>query len=385
MTPPAMPSENGPPLRETTPPEAPHLQMLDVFVALLSELDAPIPSHEFYGRICQAVSRLTSMERVALFLYDEALHRVRAVGSWGMDRALLEAVDATLDESPLARRALSEDRVVEVSEQIEREVPAEYARLLGLTTLTCTPLAAAGRRFGVLFADRGGGQFRLTDAERHAMWTLGKVGALAEAARIATRHQERTRGLADRIDLAREIHERVIQRLFGVSLALSASHELSAAERLRCAQEMQTALADLRTALRRPLSLSPRETQTTLREELERLERRRDGLPLELRWKDSRPLPSHVEPLAQSVLAEALRNVQKHAEPTLVEVSVGSGEGTFQLEVQNDGIRPDRETGTGMGLRLAQFEALQQGGVLDFGAVAGKRWRLRLVVPLEDM
>ena len=365
-------------------PEAPRVQMLDVFVALLSELDAPIPSHEFYGRICQAVCRLTSMERVALFLYDEALHRVRAVGSWGMDRTLLEAVDATLEESPLARRALSEDRVVEVSEQIEREVPAEYARLLGLTTLTCTPLAAAGRRFGVLFADRGGGHFRLTDAERHAMWTLGKVGALAEAARIATRHQERTRGLADRIDLTREIHEQVIQRLFGVSLALSAGQELSAAERARCALEMQTALADLRTALRRPLALSPRETQTTLRAELERLERRRDGVPLELRWQDSRPLPSHVEPLAQSVLAEALRNAQKHAEPTRVEVSVGSDEGTFQLEVMNDGIRRYREKGTGMGLRLAQFEALQQGGVVEFGPLAGDRWRLRLVVPLED-
>ena len=369
---------------EEAPPEAPRVEMLDVFVALLSELDAPIPPHEFYGRICQAVCRLTSMERVALFLYDEALHRVRAVGSWGLDRALLEAVDATLEESPLARRALSEDRVVEVSEQIEREVPAEYAKLLGLTTLTCTPLAAAGRRFGVLFADRGGGQFRLTDAERHAMWTLGKVGALAEAARIATRQQERTRGLADRIDLTREIHEQVIQRLFGVSLALSASHELSAAERLRCAREMQTALADLRTALRRPLALSPRETQSTLRAELERLERRRDGLPIELRWRDSRPLPPEVEPLAQSVLAEALRNVQRHADPSRVEVSVRSDESTFQLEVSNDGVRPGRERGTGMGLRLAQFEALQQGGVVEFGALAGERWRLRLVVPTGD-
>ena len=371
-------------MSEATAPEAPRVQMLDVFVALLSELDAPIPPHEFYGRICQAVSRLTSMERVALFRYDEALHRVRAVGSWGMDRTLLEAVDATLEESPLARRALSEDRVIEVSERIEREVPEEYAKLLGLTTLTCTPLAAAGRRFGVLFADRGGGHFRLTDSERHAMWTLGKVGALAEAARVATRQQERTRGLADRIDLAREIHEQVIQRLFGVSLALSAEHELSPAERARCALEMQTALADLRTALRRPLALSPRETQSTLRAELERLERRRDGLPLELRWQDSRPLPADVEPLAQSVLAEALRNVQKHADPARVQVNVGSDDGTFQLEVLNDGVRPEREKGTGMGLRLAQFEALQQGGVLEFGAIAGNRWRLRLVVPLEE-
>ena len=37
-----------------------------------------------------------------------------------------------------------------------------------------------------------------------------------------------------------------------------------------------------------------------------------------------------------------------------------------------------------MGLRLAAFEALQQGGVVEFGPVAGDRWRVRLVVPLQQ-
>jgi hypothetical protein len=37
-----------------------------------------------------------------------------------------------------------------------------------------------------------------------------------------------------------------------------------------------------------------------------------------------------------------------------------------------------------MGLRLAAFEALQQGGVLEFGPHDGDGWRIRLVVPLEQ-
>jgi hypothetical protein len=36
-----------------------------------------------------------------------------------------------------------------------------------------------------------------------------------------------------------------------------------------------------------------------------------------------------------------------------------------------------------MGLRLAAFEALQQGGVVEFGASERDGWRVRLVVPLE--
>ena len=45
-------------------------------------------------------------------------------------------------------------------------------------------------------------------------------------ARNATRQQDRARRLAERLGLAREIHERVLQRLFGVSLALSAESPL---------------------------------------------------------------------------------------------------------------------------------------------------------------
>jgi signal transduction histidine kinase len=90
-----------------------------------------------------------------------------------------------------------------------------------------------------------------------------------------------------------------------------------------------------------------------------------------------------VEPLAQSVLAEALRNIAKHASPSAVEVAVARDEDTFSLEVRNDGVAPGAR-GAGMGLRLAAFEALQHGGVVDFGAPDEGLWRVRLVVPLAE-
>ena len=37
-----------------------------------------------------------------------------------------------------------------------------------------------------------------------------------------------------------------------------------------------------------------------------------------------------------------------------------------------------------MGLRLAAFEALQRGGVVEFGPEGGDEWRVRLVVPLPE-
>src|SRR5215204_1416749 len=256
---------------------SPRTDALDVIVELLGAMDGArgATGREFYDRLCEACCRVASMERAGLLLYDDARQLV-------------------------------------------------------------VPVAAGGRWLGVIFADRGGTRFDLTDEERHAMWTLGKTAALAASVRIATSQQGRARLLQARIDLARELHERVVQRLFGVSLVLGSEHALSEEARRRCADEMHHALADLREALSRPLAPPSLDTGATLREELARLGRHYKDLPLELDWQEGVEVPEEIEPLAQSVLAEGLRNAHKHAKPSAVRVHVGRIDGAFLLEVRND-------------------------------------------------
>ena len=359
---------------------------LDVIVELLGELDntASDPSDGgIYDRLCAALCRVSTMERAGLLLYDDVRQLVVPVGRHGVDSGLLTEVYGTLEETPIAQVALAEDRVVAVTGDLERWIPERYAHLAGVTTLTCTPVSAGGRWLGVIFADRAGERFELSPEERHAMWTLGKTAALAATVRIATSQQARARLLQSRIDLAREIHERVVQRLFGVSLVLGIEHDLDDAARQRCIDEMQAALADLRDALARPLAPPSVDTGATLREELARLGRHYKDLPLELDWDEDAEVPAELEPLAQSVLAEALRNADKHAQPSCVRVYVGCQDGTFALEVRNDGARPGSR-GTGMGLRLAAVEALQRGGFVEFGLDGESEWRVRLVLPAGD-
>jgi signal transduction histidine kinase len=357
------------------------VEPLEVFVELLADLETDTSSSEFYDRICEAICRLTTMRRAAIFMADPGRRLVRAVGAHGTSFEQLSALRPTLVNTPIARRALLEDQVVVVSDAIEDAVPPEYAKVLGITTLVCTPLSAAGRAYGVICADRGGGRFELSDGERHLLWTLGKTAALVATARNATRQQEQAHRLGERLDLAREIHERVMQRLFGVSLALSAASPLEGAERERIRTEMQEALSELRRALERPLAPLPPETGTTLAAELERL-KSAPGAPVHVRWPTDLSVPSDLEPLAQSVLAEAMRNVGKHADPTRIDVALGRDADTFALEIRNDGVRTGQR-GAGMGLRLAAFEALQHGGMVEFGATEDAGWRVRLVVPLE--
>ena len=94
-------------------------------------------------------------------------------------------------------------------------------------------------------------------------------------------------------------------------------------------------------------------------------------------------MPERLEPLAVSILNEALRNAEKHADPSEVRVTIDAPDGAFLMEVRNDGLPPADERARGgsrMGLRLASYEALQRGGMLEYGREED-RWRVRLVLP----
>jgi signal transduction histidine kinase len=360
------------------------IEALDLFVEVLSQSEPTAAVDGFYDRLCEAVCRLARMRRALIFRYDSADRRVRAAGAHRMDIDQFAGAYVTVDSAPIAAQALREDRVVEVVGDLSGQVPDEFAALVSEPArLVCAPMAAADRAFGVIFADRLMTEPPLDDADRNLLWTLGKAAALASVARIVSTQFEKASQLEQRIDLAREIHEGVIQRLFGVSMALDGDGELPASARRRCASETQAALSDLRAALQRPLGRAPRATRTTLAAEVQRLAGAHPHLGLLLEEGEAGDVPLSLEPLAQSVLIEAVRNADKHSHATRVSVRVGRADGAFWMDVVNDGVEPSARR-TGMGLRLAALEALHSNGVVEFGEREPGTWQVRLVVPHDD-
>jgi signal transduction histidine kinase len=365
------------------PLSLPQVAAIELVAEVLAQGELDPNEDDFYNRLCEVTCKITSVTRAVIFRYDSARRRVRAAGSFGVDRSVFANTFFSVESAPLARVALETDRVVESSEDLEQQLPVEYVRMLATTHVVCSPMSARGRWIGVILADRGGTATPMEDGERDLMWILGKTAALASMARVATRQQEKALQLEQRIDLAREIHERVIQRLFGVSLALSGDHELDAEARRRCAEEVQVALADLRRAVQRPLGRSAAQTNTTLAEEIERLAQQHPDVGI-ARDGDEISVPPALESLAQSVLAEAVRNAHKHATPTRIGVRTASDGDAFVLEVTNDGLGANMSKHPGMGLRLAGFEALQAGGLVEFGRRGADLWQVRLVVPQDE-
>jgi hypothetical protein len=90
------------------------IDVLETFVELLTRSEDDGSSDAFYSSLCEAVCRLTSMDRAVIFRYDEARRRVRAAGAYGLDLDRFTNSHVTVESAPIARQALVEDRVIEM-------------------------------------------------------------------------------------------------------------------------------------------------------------------------------------------------------------------------------------------------------------------------------
>jgi signal transduction histidine kinase len=356
---------------------------LELLSDVLAGVDEEHGSDHFFSRLAEAVCRLAQMDRAVIFSYDDARRRVHAAGAHGVALDGFTAGHVTVESAPVARRALSEDRVIEVVAGDGHDISEDFAELVGEHSLVYVPIVAAGRWIGVILAEPASGTSPIDEPRRELLWMLGKTLALATVSRSATFHGERARELEERIDFARDIHDGVVQRLFGVSLALSSEQPLNAEARARCAAEVRAALSELRSALQRPLGRSSPPTGTTLAAELDRLSAEHPDLGICVEGVVA-TVPTALEPLAQSVLTEAVRNARKHADARRLLVRTHTRDGTLVLEIENDGVPVQRAASTGVGLRLAALEALQAGGLVEFGERAPGTWQVRLVVPIPE-
>ena len=360
------------------------VDVLETFVELLTRSEDDGSSDAFYSSLCEAVCRLTSLDRAVIFRYDEARRRVRAAGAYGLDLDRFADSHVTVESAPIARQALVEDRVIEMdADAVARSLPERFRDLIDGSTLVCCPLSAGGRWSGVILADRRPRR-PLSGEERDLLWTLGKSAALAEAARHATFQQARARQLQERIDLAREVHEGVIQRLFGVLLVVSSDAPLPDDARERVTVELQAGLRDLRRALQRPLGRSSPATETTLRDELARLRGAHPELGIGL-TPGSEEVGVPRRPGAARAVG-ARRGRPERAQARGADACRGDPAATGG-RLGDGGLQRRRagrsRTISGMGLRLAALEALQVGGLVEFGEREPGSWRVRLAVPHE--
>jgi signal transduction histidine kinase len=210
----------------------------------------------------------------------------------------------------------------------------------------------------------------------------GKLAALVLTSREGTSREQRLARMKDWIDMGRRIHERVVQRLAGVSMVMSLDRSLDADELERVREEIANALDDLRMHLAMPLALTADDGCYDVRDKVLGLSHAPEGPPVDARWADGIRIPPSLQPLVEHFIDETVTNARKHARATKIEVNVTNGDGIL-VDVVNDGVRRAKAGTPGCGQRLLTAEALMHGCQAEFRMVDTERWRARLALPEE--
>lgn len=236
--------------------------------------------------------------------------------------------------------------------------------------------------------------FREEDA--NLLTSLASLAAIAvESAQLRERVQ-RLAVLEERERIGRDLHDSIMQSLYGISLALDHALQLlgsrpaQAASRLESAIGMVTqTISDVRSYV---LGLHPRGGDDSLREALERVVREfrvNTLLPIELRAADDLPDLSADQRLhLKLLLREALANVARHAHATRVAVDAVVEADDLRVVIADDGHGFDPEQashGEGLGLRTMAERARRLGGTCEVrsNSDAGTTVEVRLPRPAE--
>ena len=196
----------------------------------------------------------------------------------------------------------------------------------------------------------------------------------------------------ERRRIAAELHDGPVQELAGLSYSLSAAAQTETSPAAR--ETLDRAAAGTRDSMRQlrsllveihPPNLRASGLQAAMADLLAPLQAR--GIDTELTIEPGIGLDEEAERLVYRAAAEALRNVQRHAEATRVRVAVTRGGGHVRLEVTDDGRgfapgeRERRREEGHVGLSLLEELAARAGGGLEIRSAPDEGTTFRLELP----
>ncbi|HSP39327.1 MAG TPA: GAF domain-containing protein [Frankiaceae bacterium] len=210
---------------------------------------------------------------------------------------------------------------------------------------------------------------------------------------LARSHEERRRlaVFADRDRIARDLHDQVIQQIFASGLALQGlSLSLpsdSAAKVEHVVQNLDDTIGDLRRAifsLRVPANDRP-SLRSRVMEAVNQVATATVATPqVRLEGSLDSAVPAELADHAVAVVREGLSNAVRHADATMLAVSVALRDGTLTVTVDDDGRGLPDVPGRQSGLRNLRSRAEAHGGAMLAGpGPNGRGTRLRWEVPVR--
>ena len=352
---------------------------------------AGTPAPALFGRVCEELGQLIDVKSTDMIRFEDERFAT-VVGTWtGSDASSFpvgervpvegETVTAKLYRSGHPER-------VNDYEDVEGELAARL-REVGMRSVVGAPIHVAGRLWGAVM---------VTSEQAHAFppETEARIASFAELVTAALANVDAREQLAAsrariveaadaaRRRIERDLHDGAQQRLVSLALSLrlvesSLEPDSAALRDLAAARaELDAALQELRELARgiHPSILTDRGLEAALGALAGR-----STVPVELDADGCERLAPSVQTTAYFVVAEALTNASKHAQPDVIRVRVAVTEGLATVEVRDDGsggVDPAR--GSGLSGLADRVSAL--GGTLEIDSPLGAGTTIRARIPI---
>jgi PAS domain S-box-containing protein len=340
---------------------------------------------DLFTLVAEELAHLLDAQTTHLVRYEDEGARVSMLAGWASNKAHAIPTGSVLplDSDSATRRVWRTGAPARVDSY--SGTPGELAealRQLGYTSAIAAPIVLGGRLWGALVLTTVDPEPFPPDAERRVadfaeLAAQALANAEARAQLAASRARIVQAGDAERRRLERNLHDGAQQRLVSLSLTLRLAAKRHQDPMLLAAvEELALALEELRELARgiHPAVLTEYGLEPALRSLADR-----SPLPVELEVELDDRLPPPVEAAAYYVAAEALTNVAKHADASLVRVTVNRGNGRAVIEVADDGRGGADASGSGLRGLADRVEALA--GRLAVSSTAGAGTTLRAEMP----
>ncbi|HJS27526.1 MAG TPA: GAF domain-containing sensor histidine kinase [Actinomycetota bacterium] len=265
-----------------------------------------------------------------------------------------------------------------------------------MRSLLGAPVTGRGRVFGNIYLTDKQGADAFDEEDERVLVVLAAQAAVAvENARLAEESERRGRELQrlqvleERERIAKELHDGVIQSLFGVGMNLqamaTASGDEDTARRLEATvEDVDRAIRDLRNYIfgLRPGILADRQLDQAIKEMASEFGARSGVVTVvEVDADAASVLTARASDVVQLV-REALSNVGRHGAATTCRVSLSRSASGFVLEIDDDGRGFDVDlTRWGMGLQNLRERVESLGGTFDVESSLGEGTTVRATFP----
>jgi len=220
-----------------------------------------------------------------------------------------------------------------------------------------------------------------------------RLNRMAEQLQNLLHTRQELAALEERNRLARDLHDGVKQQVFATAMQIGTARELieqdkkAAHKHLDEAEQLARQAQQELTAIIRelhPATLEDKGLAPALKELIEEWSRLNE-IKTETTIKDLGRLPKEIEETLYRVLQEALSNIARHSETSMVEVQLTCDHNNVSLIISDNGkgFDPSSSTGKGVGLRSMRERMEALGGDIKIDSIPEEGTRLTAVCQIN--